>query len=117
MFVQAELNLSQDSPFDFNVLKDFRTARAKCIKWFPFKRELEIEPWSLAAVLMLSDPNGGRPNPFIKETFAHDQGDQGLEGEKKAGKRCRNVQEPNEMPPLNGNWLPRESRKEGVKDS
>lgn len=57
----------------FSAHSDFRTARAKCIEWFPFKREPEIEPESLAAVPMLSDSNGGRPNPFVEETFAHDQ--------------------------------------------
>lgn len=43
----------------------------------------------MAAVLVPRDPNGGRPNPSIKETFTHDQGDQGLEGEGKSRKEAQ----------------------------
>lgn len=36
---------------------------------------------------------------------------------KKAGKRGRHIRDINGMAPLNENWLVRDSKKEGVKDS
>lgn len=36
---------------------------------------------------------------------------------KKAGERGRHIQDINGMAPLNENWLVRDSKKEGVKDS
>lgn len=73
----------------------------------------------MAAVLTLSDSNRGRPDPSLEETFAHDPGDRGCGGEERSREKVlkQRVREPNEMPPLNGNWLPWDKSTGGVNDS
>lgn len=74
-------SLSQRLHFVFSKLSD-QDLMGKVCPMVPFKGELEIEPWSLAAVLTLSDSNS-RHSLMTKVTRA-------LKKRNKSGKRCRN---------------------------
>lgn len=73
-----------------------------------FKREFEIEPQSLAVVLMLRDFKR-RHSSVTKVTRA-------LKRRMNQERGAQTTQEPDEMLPLNGNWLPWAGRKR-VSDS